>query len=389
MIHRRTAALALLVAALSAAASLLGPAPRGVASGEPAAAHPPLLAYYYIWFDESSWDRAKTDYPLLGRYSSDDRAVMEKHIQWAKEAGIDGFLVSWKHTERLDRRLAQLIDVAEAEDFKLGIVYEGLDFERHPLPAATVAADLDVFLDRYAGRDAFKMYERPLVIWSGTWRFSTEDIESVAGPRRDRLMLLATEKNVEGFQRVEHTVDGDAYYWSSVNPDTYPDYPGKLASVGAAVHAAGGTWIAPAAPGFDAKMVGGTSVVARNDGQTLRREMAAALESAPDAVGLISWNEFSENTYVEPSSKYGARYLQFVKEAHDGAAPATRISAGTDGLDSSSPGGRWVTYQLPLLGALVLAGIFSLAVVVRRSISTRRLRSVYPVPQGITRGDGE
>src|SRR5687767_3245771 len=31
----------------------------------------PLLAYYYIWFDVSSWDRAKTDYPLLGRYSSD------------------------------------------------------------------------------------------------------------------------------------------------------------------------------------------------------------------------------------------------------------------------------------------------------------------------------
>ncbi len=389
MMHRRPVALALAVAALAAAASLVGGASPGRASGEPAAPHPPLLAYYYIWFDENSWDRAKTDYPLLGRYSSDDRAVMQKHIEWAKEAGIDGFLVSWKHTERLDRRLAQLIDVAEAANFKLGIVYQGLDFERHPLPAATVAADLDFFLDRYAGRDAFRIYDRPLIIWSGTWQFSTEEIESVAAPRRDRLMLLATEKNVDGFQRVEHTVDGDAYYWSSVNPETYPDYPGKLAAIGAAVHAAGGTWIAPAAPGFDAKLVGGTSVVVRNDGQTLRREVAAALESAPDAVGLISWNEFSENTHIEPSTRYGARYLQFIKDAYEGAIPGSRVAASTDGMDSSSPGGRRITYQLPLLGALVLAGGISLGIVVRRSLTARRLRAVYPIPRGAVEGDGK
>ena len=26
----------------------------------------PVLAYYYIWFDVGSWNRAKADYPLLG-----------------------------------------------------------------------------------------------------------------------------------------------------------------------------------------------------------------------------------------------------------------------------------------------------------------------------------
>ena len=55
----------------------------------------PVLAYYYIWFDVSSCDRAKTDYPLLGRYSNDEPDVMRQHIQWAKAAGIDGFIVSW------------------------------------------------------------------------------------------------------------------------------------------------------------------------------------------------------------------------------------------------------------------------------------------------------
>ena len=40
----------------------------------------PVLAHYYIWFNPTSWNRAKTDYPLLGRYSSDDEAVMLRHI---------------------------------------------------------------------------------------------------------------------------------------------------------------------------------------------------------------------------------------------------------------------------------------------------------------------
>ena len=87
----------------------------------------PILAYYYIWFDSTSWLRAKTDYPELGSYSSDDRTVMRQHIQWAKAAGIDGFIVSWKSTDVLNRRLKQLSDLAEEENFKLAIIYQGLD----------------------------------------------------------------------------------------------------------------------------------------------------------------------------------------------------------------------------------------------------------------------
>ena len=129
----------------------------------------PVLAYYYIWFDSNSWDRAKTDYPLLGRYTSDDRSVMRQHIQWAKEAGIDGFIVSWKSTDVLNRRLDQLATLAEEENFKLVIIYQGLDFNRDPLPVDTVASDLDYFIQNFADRPALQLFSKPLVIWSGTW----------------------------------------------------------------------------------------------------------------------------------------------------------------------------------------------------------------------------
>ena len=362
---RRLLGMVLLGALLSVAAAAAHSSPVALAST--AANRPPVLAYYYIWFDHTSWDRAKTDHPLLGDYSSDDPAVMRQHIIWAKEAGIDGFIVSWKSTDRLNSRLEQLIRLADAENFKLGIIYEGLDFQRKPQPVDTVAADLDVFLTKYASDDAFKIFDKPLVIWSGTWEFSAADIARVAAPRRDRLSLLASEKNVNGYQRLRGDVDGNAYYWSSVNPETYPDYAGKLQAFAASVHASAGIWIAPAAPGFDARLVGGTTVVSRDDGQTLRREMAAASEAAPDAIGLISWNEFSENSHIEPSQKYGREYLDIAAatiRAQRTTAPDTTADTG---VDSSGPGGRSVTDQLPLLVAMILAGVASLALVARRT----------------------
>jgi hypothetical protein len=306
----------------------------------PATSHPslspiPVLAYYYIWFDVTSWERAKTDFPLLGRYSSDDRSVMQQHIDWAKAAGITGFVVSWKNTEKLDRRLSQLVELADAENFKLALIYQGLDFERNPLPLQQIMDDLDYFTQTYAPHPAFHLFEKPLVIWSGTWQYSTEEVARLTQGRRDSLLLLASEKNIEGYERLAELVDGDAYYWSSVNPETFPNYPGKLIAMGEAVHARAGLWIAPAAPGFDARLVGGTTVVDRRDGETLRREIATALQSAPDAIGLISWNEFSENSQIEPSENYGQRYLEVLMDLHHQKLPPL---APVLDFDSSEPG---------------------------------------------------
>ena len=276
----------------------------------------PLLAYYYIWFDTQSWDRAKTDYPILGRYSSDDADIMRRHIQWAKTAGIDGFIVSWKGTDKLNRRLAQLVQIAEEENFKLAINYESLDFHRNPLPPQQVDADLNFFVQHYADNPVFHLFAKPMVIWAGTWEFSLDEIESVTQTKRNDLLILASEKNVEGYQRLSEFVDGDAYYWSSVNPESHSGYLDKLIAMGEAVHTNGGMWIAPAAPGFDARLVGGTSVVERKDGETLKTELNTALRSIPDAVGLISWNEFSENSHIEPSQSYGNLYLEVLAETH-------------------------------------------------------------------------
>ncbi|HET9914816.1 MAG TPA: endo-1,3-alpha-glucanase family glycosylhydrolase [Anaerolineales bacterium] len=301
------------VTPIASSPTSVAPTPSPVITSTPVNAVP-VLAYYYIWFDIQSWNRAKTDYPLLGRYSSDDAVVMRQHIRWAKEAGISGFIVSWKGTDKLNRRLDQLVEIAEQEDFKLAIIYESLNFERKPLPVEQVSDDLSYFIDRYADHQVFDLLGKPMVIWAGTWEFSLEEIQMVVQDKREHIFILASEKNVKGYQRVANLVDGDAYYWSSVNPETHPGYPEKLKAMGEAVHAHDGLWVAPAAPGFDSRLLGGTTAIDRKAGKTLQTEIEAALQSIPDAIGLISWNEFSENTHIEPSENHDDQYLEVLAE---------------------------------------------------------------------------
>ena len=325
----------------------------------------PVLSYYYIWFDTQSWDRAKTDYPLLGRYSSSNIEVMRQHVKWAKAAGIKGFIVSWKSTDKLNQRLEQLIGVANEENFQLAIIYQGLDFYRQPLPLEQVDADLNYFIDQYAEEQAFYIYEKPLVIWSGTWKFSREQVENVVLGKREHLLILASERNVDGYSRLADVVDGNAYYWSSVNPDTFPGYPEKLTAMGETVHANGGLWIAPAAPGFDARLIGGTTVVDRKDGKTLQIQFNTAMQSSPDGIGVISWNEFSENSHIEPSEKYGDHYLDVLAEIRNVPAPVVRD------FDSSEPGDTLNgvgTSRVIALGSVGLLTVISLLILIRRII---------------------
>jgi hypothetical protein len=332
--------------ALLVAGALIAPLPAAAAAGPV-----PTWAYYYIWFNARSWDRAKSDYPLLGRYSSDEPSVMGTHVRLAKQAGIDGFIVSWKSTPVLNRRLRLLADVAARERFKLAIIYQGLDFERRPLPVARISRDLALFARKFASLPALRGPGKPTVIWSGTWEFSPRELASVTSRHRDRLRILASERNPGDYLAKARAFDGDAYYWSSVNPDTYGDYAGKLASMGQVVHASGGQWFAPAAPGFDGRLVGHPTVVPRRDGDTLRRELDAAQRSNPDAIALISWNEFSENSHVEPSRRYGTTALGVLADVNQ---TKLRVS---DELDSSQPAGRPIAGLGAIPGTLTFVGV--------------------------------
>ena len=335
--------------------------PAAAVNGSARAKPIPVLAYYYIWYNASSWNRAKIDYPLAGRYSSDDVAVMRQQVSQAKHAGITGFLVSWKDTPLLDRRLEKIADVAADAHFKLGIVFEGRDFHGKPLPMTDVNRSFRYLVANYGKNPVFHIFGEPLVAWSGTWAYTRPELAMISHAYGSKLTLLAMEKDPAQYQTVAGLFRGDAYYWSSVDPLHTPGYARKLGEFSAVVHQRGGLWIAPAAPGFDARLVGGTRVISRRNGQTLRLEMNAAIGSGADAVGLISWNEYSENSEVEPDRAYGGTALKVIATIEHAKAPAVT------NFDSSAPSGFDPgPSQFVILGALVVLFAGSIAVIVRR-----------------------
>jgi glycosyl hydrolase family 99 len=326
----------------------------------------PVFAYYYAWFRPTSWDRAKSDLPLLGAYGSDDAAVIAQHIRWAREAGINGFIVSWKHEPRLDAPLELLVDEARRQNFKLILMYEGLDFQRNPVPAPQVGADLQWFLATYGTNPVFDVWGQPAVIWSGTWKFSSADVAKVRDLLRapSRILLLGSERSASDYAARDGLFDGDAYYWSSADPKQTPGYQQRLDDLAAAVHASGGRWIAPVVPGFDARLVGGSSVVSRRSGDTYRASWAGAISSGPSALGIISWNEFSENSHIEPSRSNQYAYLDLTAQLTGSPPfkPETQVLPNVigplaNGPTDSSELGPAVATREQLLSWLVTAAL--------------------------------
>jgi hypothetical protein len=281
---------------------------------------------------------------------------MKTQVAQAKSAGIDGFIVGWSSTAVLNSRLATLREVAAAADFKLAITYQAQDFQRNRLPVSKVRKDLEQLADTYATDPVFHtLGPRPVVALSGTWNYSIGELRSIITPLASRLLVLATEKKVHDFERVSSAVEGELYYWSSADPLKNGGYVKSLMAMANVTRKHCGVWIAPVAPGFDARLVGGRSVVPRRDGATLRRSWEGALATVPDAIGIISWNEFSENTYVEPSRKFGNQYLDEVRALTTSPPPPSKEtdSSGPQGAGSIMPAAT--SFSVAVLAIVVVS----------------------------------
>jgi len=69
-----------------------------------------LGAHYYLWYGRPTfpvvgggvWKSGYNHQPCLGEYNSRDPKVISQHINWAKEAGIDFFVINWYDSHSWD-----------------------------------------------------------------------------------------------------------------------------------------------------------------------------------------------------------------------------------------------------------------------------------------------
>jgi hypothetical protein len=261
------------------------------------------------------------DVPSEGLYNQNLAATFDRHIAAAAAAGVRGFVVSWigngtttqspttssSFNSRLDLLVSRVNAYNAAHATPFGLALGMSPYGNYSRPATAIVNDLTYFSNRYGTNSAFanRYGARPLVMLLDSRKFAAGTLRTVSTAVRGKLMLLGDE--TASSWGVDGTfLDGTSYYWSSEKPTTSAG--ASLATLAGEVHAAGKIWLSPFIAGYSRQLLGGTCVP-RNGLTTLDSTWAVNGASHPDGWMGISWNEFVENTYLEPSLAYGTRYL--------------------------------------------------------------------------------
>jgi hypothetical protein len=330
----------------------------GAATGS-TSAKPPVFAYYYLWWSRDHWAKALgKNYPLTASppplpatldsngcgttslypgntltdvpsaiYSQDDPGFIEADVRQAAASGLSGFAVNWigtgkatqnassnPYNKRLQAMVAAVHKVnAEGIHFSLWLSYKA---SASVLTASYIANDLSYFYSNYGADSAFDRSKssKVSVIWQGSRKYPVSTLEGISSSYRGKLRILGDE--TRWLSTRAPYLDGDAYYWSSQDPWNNPQSFTQLAALARAVRASPAypdgsskVWVAPIAPGFNKKLAGGSACVPRRSGATIRALYTGNATTNPDAFGLISWNEITEGTYVDPMRRYGSTDL--------------------------------------------------------------------------------
>jgi hypothetical protein len=262
------------------------------------------------------------DLPSEGLYDQTSEATFDHHIDLAVKSSITGFLVDWQGTGQpgqspsssgYDSRLDLMVHATDTYNrshgthFSLGLAFAA--FGNYNRPASAIVADLTYFDQRYGKDPAFAnpFDNEPVVMMMDSRKFSVDTVAAVSAALGSRVYLVGDE-TASSWSRDAPYLDATSYYWSSENPYTNKSAQSSIDALAGEVRQSGKRWFAPVIAGYDKQLQSG-QCVPRNGVQTLDTLWRINGASHPDGWFAISWNEFVENTYLEPSLRYGTMYL--------------------------------------------------------------------------------
>lgn len=290
-----------------------------------------VLAFYYTWFDENSWAPNKVPDIPQEPYASRDRGAMGRHIDQAKGAGIDAFVVSWygprTENNQTETNLRALLDEAAGRGFRIAVDFEVMS----PFYGGVgdVQAALATLLATHAQHPAYlRSNGKPVIFFWRQQRFNVGTwgaIRNAVDPGRGSVWIE------EGVDVSPLSVfDGHHLYSVTWNPQTDMGSTAKKFAqrtrAAAAKLGAPKVYVATVMPGYDDRKTGrgNAFAVGREDGGYYARSWQAAINSSPDWIVITSFNEWPEGTYIEPSQAYGTKYLELTGQwsaAFRGSAP--------------------------------------------------------------------
>jgi len=308
-------------------------------------------AYYYPWYGpgRNHWQDGYAEHPTQGEYDSADKKVINQHIDWAAGHGIDFFAVSWwgigSHEDQVLKD--ELLNSPMRDEIQFAVLYESAGL----LPASNDSIDLDspdtlqkllddfkYIQDTYFDDPHYlKIGDRPVVFIYLT-RIFTGDVggafSALRGALRSRgseVYLVGDEvywsnapslgsSHIQAFDAITaynmHTSDTDiADNFSQKVQNEFTTWKATADSLGVA-------FVPNTLPGFD-----DTNVRPEANHPPIPRSVGLFEQQIDIALSLLdpqinmfmitSWNEWHEDTSIEPAQEFGLEYLEALQRKLD------------------------------------------------------------------------
>jgi len=290
---------------------------------------PSVLAFYYPWYEVGDWGGGK---PLAADnvnptpYDSDNPATIDRHIQQAIGAGIDGFIVSWwgggnpwnANVSALEER------IPPGFTFSLYLEVFGPAFRTE----ADLIHEIDLALDTHGSSEHYLRVNGRPVLYVFSSHNVFQDVGTIGKHPRYReiwrrvfagLARRGHDPVVIGegrpFDVEDFGVFDGMHVYGTEDPAITPARNREMALTArawAAVH--GGErkiWGASIIPGYDDRHIPGRKpdYFPRLGGALYEAQWASATATHADQALIVSFNEWMETTNIEPNAEWGDQYL--------------------------------------------------------------------------------
>lgn len=300
-------------------------------------------AHYYPWYEtrgHANWTNRIVSEPVLGEYAASDPAVVDQHLKWCLEHGIRWLSLSWwgPNTGTDDVIRYTMLPRERFGDVEFSILYEtkgrleGQDYDLDSSIGRDILVDDFSYLaEQYFGRENYLHLDgRPVVFvyladsLRGDLAEAFEAVEEEIGVRPYILADVAFG-GAPGTAPVADVADGftayNPYYPRADIESVFHDRYGsgnEVLELGANLLDA--DHVPVVIPGFNDT---GLPADIREDNPVLPssperyervlEQVNPHLADAP-AVLVTSFNEWYENTSVEPGEEFGTEYLELTRD---------------------------------------------------------------------------
>ncbi len=301
-------------------------------------------AHYEPFFRPGTWTNnwnASNGTPLAGLYNSADSTAVSKHIDWATGHGISAFSLDWygpQSVNYVDGNVKLFLQNDLINDIRFIIMYDSLRLVRSggiwnmddPANQKTIQDDFSYIMQNYFGHPSQLSIDKRKVVFfyaSGAWRGDIKNLldklRSSAKAQGHEVFFIGdpvqfhnpSPQQIIPFDGITQWVNYssiDADLDSNVEDamDTY--YP-KWASM---AKDNGVLFIPSALPGFRRIANPEWPTLPRSIDR-LTKQLKLALKYMDPNVRMLfitTFNDWTENTQVEPSVEDNFKYLQALRD---------------------------------------------------------------------------